>query len=91
MQFEWDLDKAELNIVNHGVDFVEASTVFADPLELTISDPDHSSAEDRFLSLGISSAGRLLIVSFTEREHRFRIITARLATPRERRQYESES
>ncbi len=73
----------------HGVGFVEASTVFADPLELTIQDPDHSSDEDRFLNLGISSNGRLLVVSFTERSQRIRLISARPATPGERRQYES--
>ena len=89
MQFEWDPDKAESNTAKHGVGFVEASTVFADPLELTIQDPDHSSDEDRFLNLGISSNGRLLVVSFTERSQRIRLISARPATPRERRQYES--
>ena len=89
MQFEWDSDKAESNAAKHDVEFVEASTVFADPLELTIQDPDHSSDEDRFLSLGISSKGRLLVVSFTERSQRIRLISARPATPRERRQYES--
>ena len=89
MQFEWDPDKAESNAAKHDVEFVEASTVFADPLELTIQDPDHSSDEDRFLSLGISSKGRLLVVSFTERSQRIRLISARPATPRERRQYES--
>ena len=89
MQFEWDPDKAEGNVVKHGVDFGEASTIFADPLELTVHDPGHSTDEFRFLSLGSSSAGRLLVVSFTERESRIRIISARPATPRERRQYES--
>ena len=89
MQFEWDPDKAESNAAKHDVEFVEASTVFADPLELTIQDPDHSSDENRFLSLGISSKGRLLVVSFTERSQRIRLISARPATPRERRQYES--
>ena len=83
MQFEWDPDKAESNAAKHDVEFVEASTVFADPLELTIQDPDHSSDEDRFLSLGISSKGRLLVVSFTERSQRIRFISARPATPRE--------
>lgn len=91
MHFEWDPDKAEGNITKHGVEFAEASTIFADPLELTIHDPDHSEDEDRFLSLGVSSTGQLLVVSFTERDHRIRIISARPATPRERRHYESES
>ena len=91
MKFEWDPDKAEGNAVKHGVDFVEASTVFGDPLELTIDDPGHSSEESRFLSLGNSSSGRLLMVSYTEKEHSLRIISAREATPKERRQYESGS
>jgi uncharacterized DUF497 family protein len=68
----------------------EAQTVFGDPLEVTIPDPDHSEGEFRFLSLGRSEADRLLIVSYTERGSRIRIISAREATPRERRDYESE-
>jgi len=89
MEFEWDPDKAEGNVLKHGVEFVEASTVFGDPLELTVVDPDHSSEEARSISLGNSSSGRLLVVSYTEREHSIRIISAREATPKERRQYES--
>jgi len=64
-------------------------TVFGDPLELAIADPDHSEEEFRFLSMGQSAGGRLLVVAYTERECRTRIINARKATPRERRQYES--
>lgn len=90
MQFEWDPEKAQANAAKHGITFAEASTIFGDPLELTIDDPDHSGDEARFLSLGMSSAGQLLVVSFTERDHRIRLISARLATPRERRHYESE-
>ena len=70
--------------------FTDAQTVFGDPLELTIGDPDHSEGEWRFLSLGRSEADRLLIVSYTERGSRIRIISAREATPREKRDYESE-
>ena len=90
MEFEWHRDKEQANIQKHGVDFTEAATVFGDPLELTISDPDHSIGEYRFLSMGHSSRNRILVVSYTEREDRFRIISARTASPKERRQYESE-
>lgn len=89
MKFEWDPDKASSNATKHGVDFAEASTVFRDPLELTIADPGHSIDEYRFISLGRALSGRLVIVSYTERDQRIRIISAREATPRERRQYES--
>ena len=89
MDFEWDLKKADRNIEKHGVSFLEASTVYRDPLELTISDPDHSSGEYRFLSIGQSNLGNLLIVSYTERKpNLIRIISARKATRRERRYYE---
>ncbi len=89
MEFEWDPEKAEENLRNHGVAFTEAQTVFGDPLEVTIPDPDHSDGEFRFLSLGRSEADRLLVVSYTERGSRIRIISAREATPKERRDYES--
>lgn len=90
MDFEWDPAKAASNQRKHGVTFAEASTIFGDPLELTVSDPDHSEGEYRYLSLGRSVAGRLLVVSYTERErNRIRLISARLATPIERARYES--
>ena len=89
MEFEWDPDKERSNIERHGVDFTEAATVFGDPLELTISDPDHSVGEFRFLSIGHPARNRILVVSYTEREDRIRIISARTASPKERRQYES--
>jgi uncharacterized protein len=89
VEFEWDPDKEQSNIEKHGVDFSEGATVFGDPLELTISDPDHSVGEFRFLSIAHSSLDRILVVSYTERENRIRIISARMASPRERRQYES--
>ncbi|HKE86404.1 MAG TPA: BrnT family toxin [Vicinamibacterales bacterium] len=89
MEFEWDPDKATRNAKKHGVEFAEAVTVFGDPLEVTIPDPDHSEGEFRFLSLGLSAGGRLLVVAYTEREGRIRIINAREATSQERKQYES--
>ena len=90
MEFEWDYDKQLGNVGKHGVDFAEASTVFGDPLEITISDPDHSIAEHRFLSVGLSRNGRVLVVSYVERANgRIRIISAREASHRERRDYES--
>jgi len=89
VEFTWDPDKAAENLRNHGVDFVEASTVFGDPLEVTIPDPEHSQGEFRFLSLGQSAEARLLVVAYTEREGKIRIIHARVAAPKERRAYES--
>ena len=89
MKFEWDPGKAADNLRKHGVGFVEASTIFADPLEVTIPDPEHSEGEARFLSLGLSTDARLLVVAYTEREGTIRIIHARVAAPKERRTYES--
>jgi uncharacterized DUF497 family protein len=89
MEFEWDPGKAAANVKKHRVAFSEAITAFGDPFEITISDPDHSVGEVRFLSLGLSAAGRLLVVAYTEREGRIRIISAREATSREQEQYES--
>ena len=89
MEFEWDPAKAAENAAKHGVDFVEASTVFGDPLEVTIPDPDHSMGEARFLSLGLSAEARVLVVAYTERKGTIRIIHARVAEPKERRTYES--
>ncbi len=89
MEFEWNPEKEQANIEKHGVDFAEATTVFGDPLELTIADPDHSVGEFRFLSMGRSSRNRILVVSYTERQERIRIVSARIASSKERRQYES--
>lgn len=92
MDFEWDPEKEQSNQRKHDVSFLEASTVFGDPMELTIYDPDHSEGEHRFLSVGRSSSGRLLVISYTEREeNRIRIINARPATATEMKRYESES
>lgn len=89
MEFEWDQGKAHRNAEKHGVSFVEAATVFGDPLELAILDPDHSEGEFRFVSIGRSRIGNLLVVSYTERaQNRIRIISARRATKREQGYYE---
>jgi uncharacterized DUF497 family protein len=88
VEFEWDPEKAAENERKHDVSFDEASTVFGDPLSLTIADPGHSDKEDRFVLLGESFRGRLFVVVHTDREDRIRIISARLATGKERRTYE---
>ncbi len=87
-EFEWDPAKAASNLKDHKVSFDEASTVFGDPLTMLVSDPDHSEEEERYLLLGVSVRGRLLVVSFAERPPKTRLISAREATRRERRQYE---
>jgi len=90
MQFEWDPNKAAENLRKHGVSFEEASTVFGDPLAITIDDPDHSVSEFRSLTTGQSLRQRVIIVAHTERGDRIRIIHARETTRHERRQYEFE-
>ena len=89
MEFEWDDDKAAANVQKHGVTFEEAATVFGDPFEATMLDLKHSDTEPRMLSMGRSELDRLLVVSYTERDGRIRIISVREATPQERRSYES--
>jgi len=89
VRFQWDLWKAESNAAKHGVSFEEAATVFGDPLGRIVDDPRHSSGEERCALLGYSRRQRLLAVMFTERAEAIRIISARRATPRERREYES--
>ena len=88
MEFEWDEEKNVSNIQTHGVSFEEAATVFGDPLSDTFDDPDHSAEERRFLILGTSSQGRLLIVAHTDRDDRVRIISAREMIGQERKGYE---
>jgi uncharacterized DUF497 family protein len=88
LEFEWDLAKAELNLKEHGISFDEATTVFRDTLSITISDPDHSDSEDRFIDIGMSHRMQLLVVSYTERKDKIRIISARRATRAERKNYE---
>lgn len=86
--FDWNDDKAARNLAWHGVSFEEATTVFADPLSWTFPDPDHSLGEQRYLSIGMSTQGRLLMVAHTEQDDEIRIISAREATRPERRYYE---
>ena len=88
MEFEWDDDKAESNVRKHGIEFTEAITVFGDPLAMTGYDPDHSDGEDRYITMGLSVTGRLLIASHTDRGEKVRIISAREASRGERKDYE---
>ena len=89
MQFEWDSNKEARNKAKHGVAFVEACTVFENPLSSTVSDPDHSEGEVRFLTFGVSAQGRPLVVAHTEQDDRIRSISSRPMTRRERQAYES--
>ncbi|MCY7406298.1 MAG: BrnT family toxin [Alkalinema sp. CAN_BIN05] len=88
MDFEWDPEKAATNLRKHDVSFVEASTVFEDVLSTTFPDPDHSIGERRYVIIGVSKLGYLLIVSHTDRAGVTRIISARKANRSERRFYE---
>ena len=88
LRFVWDRTKADANLRKHGVAFDEAATAFGDPLSLTIPDAEHSVAEERWLLLGESVAGRLVVVAHTERGDEIRLISARPATRRERETYE---
>jgi len=90
-RFEWDSKKAESNTRKHGVTFEEASTAFGDPLSLLMPDADHSLNEERYLVLGMSNRQKLLVVAFAERPPRTRLISARRATPAERRRYDEKS
>ncbi|MCA2694671.1 MAG: BrnT family toxin [Microcystis sp. M144S2] len=85
----WDQDKANNNIKKHSISFEEAVTVFGDSLAVTILDPDHSVGEFRFLTIGQSKSQKLLVISHTERENEIRLISARLASKQERKNYES--
>ena len=88
MQFEWDSRKAAANLRKHKVSFNEAATVFGDFLSITVSDPAHSAGEHRYITVGRSNLGRLLMVAHAERGERIRIISARTLTAREKRAYE---
>ena len=90
MRFGWDPDKAAENLAKHGVPFEEAATVFRDVLSATGTDPDHSLDEERFVTFGISTGGRLLTIAHTDRDDTIRIISARPATPSERKIYEED-
>ena len=87
-EIEWDGRKNLLNQKKHRVTFEEAATIFSDPLEIMIDDPEHSENEHRFISIGESFSRRLLVVSYTELGDTIRIISARKPTTRERRTYE---
>jgi len=89
MRFSWDLSKDLLNQRDHGITFQEATTVFGDSLAVTVSDPDHSVGEERFITIGQSSSGRLLVVCHIEQGDTIRIISARRATAHERKDYET--
>ena len=88
LNFEWDETKNESNVEKHGVDFKEAATIFADSFSYTFDDPAHSDEEPRFLTFGLTSTGKLLLVSHTDREDNIRIISARELTKKERKFYE---
>ena len=88
LRFTWDAKKAAANERKHRVSFAEAATAFADPLSLTVSDHEHSDTEERFLLLGLSHRGRLLVIAHTEREDTIRLISARRANRREQAIYE---
>ena len=89
MEFEWDREKAKRNLRKHKVSFDEAMTIFYEPLSATFDDPDHSTDEERLITIGYSSRSRLLVVSHTERGKTIRIISARPATAHERKRHES--
>jgi uncharacterized DUF497 family protein len=88
LTYEWDKRKEASNIKNHGVSFHEASTVFLDPFSMSFYDPDHSDDEERFITLGIATTGKLLFISHTDRGTVTRIISAREATKKECEGYE---
>ncbi len=89
MRFEWDPIKARLNLAKHGVSFLDAATAFGDPLSFAVFDPDHSDDENRFVLLGSTTSGRLIVVIHSDDGDTVRIISARLANRRERRRYAS--
>lgn len=88
MIYQWNPAKAASNLTKHGVSFEEAASVFGDALAYTFPDPDHSVGEQRWLTFGLSSQRRLLVVSHTETPSGIRIINARKATPHERKIYQ---
>lgn len=90
MDFEWDPKKAAKNLRKHKISFAEAATVFGDPLSVTVHDPDHSSEERRYITIGLSNRPRLIMVSHADRGDRVRIISARTMTRTEREAYEEQ-
>ena len=91
VNFEWDPAKAGQNRRKHRVSFQEAATVFGDPLAITYPDPDHSVSEQRFITVGMSGAGRVLMLAHLDRNENIRIISARKTTRRERKHYEEKN
>ncbi len=89
-EYEWDAKKAETNIRKHGVGFEEAISVFEDKFSLTRDDPLHSEHEERYIDIGLSNSGNLLVVVYTERGYRIRLISCRKATPAEKIAYEKQ-
>lgn len=90
IDFAWDINKAKKNLQKHNVAFSEAATIFSNGLGITIYDPDHSEGEDRYITIGISSSGRFLMVSHLDQYGQIRIISARELNGKERREYEKE-
>jgi uncharacterized protein len=88
LAFEWDESKDLSNQIKHGISFDEAKSVFSDPRSITIADEQHSDDEDRYIDIGISSGGRMIVVSYTERGLNIRIISCRKATKSEKETYE---
>ncbi|MGA8223836.1 MAG: BrnT family toxin [Candidatus Acidiferrales bacterium] len=91
MNFEWDPAKAAQNRRKHRISFEEAASVFGDPLAMTYPDPDHSISEQRFITVGLSTGNKELIVAHTDRGDNIRILSARKATKRERKYYEEKN
>jgi uncharacterized DUF497 family protein len=89
VKFQWDPKKASENLAKHGVSFEEGSTVFGDPLAGTVADPDHSLDEPRFVTIGLSTSQKLLVVVHSDRGDDLRIISVRRATPSEKKRYEA--
>ena len=90
VDFELDENKAKINFAKHGVSFDEAKTIFDDPFYVDFYDPDHSEDEERYIIIGQSKHGRLLVVAYTERKHSTRLISARMATRKEKDAYEED-
>lgn len=88
LNFEWDEDKAEKNLIKHGISFQEAISVFYDKLSLTTNDFENSIGEERYIDIGLSNKNRIIVVVYTERNESIRIISSRLATKREIKSYE---
>lgn len=88
LTFEWHEEKAAINLKKHRISFEEAKTVFNDPMSITIADPDHSIDDERYIDIGISSRGQILVVVYTERNENIRLISCRPATKTEQRLYE---